>query len=123
MATMTAAVDLAHKAAAGTEHLHARPGSYAFVVILLSAAWTAAILATRSLSLALGGGVVVGGAIANLASLAIWSGVPNPIVAERITFNLADVFVVVGFVFVAVAVLGLAARSPDRLHEPVSLRP
>ena len=122
-AMLLAAVDLVHKGASGTEQLHERSWIYAVLVIALTAAWMAAILATRSFSLALGGGVVAGGALGNLASLAFWHGVPNPIVGERIAFNLADVFVVVGFVFVAVAVLALAASRRDRLGEPVSLRP
>jgi lipoprotein signal peptidase len=122
-AILLAAVDLAHKAAAGAVTLHPRSATYVVVVTTLTIAWVAAILAARSVSLAIGGGVVAGGALGNLASDALWPGVPNPIVLGSIAFNLADVFVVAGFIVVAAAVLALAARSPDRLREPISLRP
>jgi lipoprotein signal peptidase len=120
-AMVLAAVDLAHKAAAGTGNMHTRSGFYVAVVVVLAAAWTAAILASRSRSIAFGGAVVAGGALGNLASVAIWPGVPNPIALGLVAFNVADVLVVGGFVFVAVAVLALAARSPDRLREPITL--
>ena len=120
-ATVLAAVDLAHKAVAGEQALHARSGGYVVVVIVLSAAWGGAILATGSLALAVAGGVVAGGALGNVVSLALWDGVPNPILLE-IAFNLADLFVVAGFVLVAVAILGLALTNPGRLREPVTLR-
>jgi lipoprotein signal peptidase len=123
MATMVAAVDLAHKAGVGAGNLHDRSPGYVALVVGLTGLWAAAIVAARSLPLALGGGIVAGGALGNLLSLAIWPGVPNPIVVDPIAFNLADISVVVGFVAVAIAVLLLAARRPERLREPVSLRP
>jgi lipoprotein signal peptidase len=122
-ATLLAAVDLAHKASVGAENFHDRSHGYVALVLSLAALWTAAIVAARSVPLALGGGIVAGGALGNLLSLALWPGVPNPIVVELIAFNLADVFVLVGFVFVAAVVLILAATKPDRLRESVSLRP
>ena len=114
-----AAVDLAHKADSGPVHLHERSAGYVVFAFVLLSAWTGALLATRSLSLAAAGGVVAGGAIANLASLVVWSGVPNPLVLEPFAFNLADVFVVTGFVLTALAVLAFAARNRDRLAERV----
>jgi lipoprotein signal peptidase len=121
-AMLLAAVDLAHKAAAGAEDLHARSAGYAVVVMVLATAWVVAILAAPSLSLALAGGVVAGGALGNLASTALWPGVPNPIVVEPIAFNLADVFVLAGFVLVACAALGFALTNRERLREPVRVR-
>lgn len=121
-AIVFAAVDLAHKTSVGAANLHDRSPGYVALVVGLATAWTAAIVAARSLPLALGGGIVAGGALGNLLSLVIWPGVPNPIVVEPIAFNLADVFVLVGFILVAVAVLMLAASRPDRLREAVSLR-
>jgi lipoprotein signal peptidase len=118
---MLAAVDLVHKAGAGPQNLHARSAGYVVVVIVLATAWVVAILATRSLSLALGGGVLAGGALGNLVSLAIWPGVPNPILVEPIAFNFADVFVLAGFLLVAASAVALVARSPERLCEPVRL--
>ena len=120
-AIVLAALDLAHKAAAGADHFHARSPAYAAVVIVLATAWVVAILGTRSLSLALAGGVVAGGALGNLLSLVIWPGVPNPIVLEPIALNLADVFVLAGFLGVAAAALAIVARTPERLREPVRL--
>ena len=121
-AILLAALDLAHKASVGAVNVHGRSPGYVALVLGLTTAWTAAIVAARSLPLALGGGIVAGGALGNLLSLVIWPGVPNPMVVELIAFNLADLFVVVGFIGVALAVLMLAAGRQDRLREPVSLR-
>jgi lipoprotein signal peptidase len=117
-----AAVDLAHKSWSEATFLHARSPGYVLVVLVLVALWTAAILATRSVSIALAAGVLTGGAVGNLASLALWPGVPNPIVVEPIAFNLADVFVVSGFALTAVATVALALRNRERLQEPLSFR-
>lgn len=117
-ASLLAGVDLAHKAAAGATSLHERSPAYAALVLVLAGAWAAAILATHSLSIALAGGVLAGGAIGNLASLALWPGVPNPIELDPVAFNLADVFVVAGFVLTAGATLVFAVRNRDRLDEP-----
>jgi lipoprotein signal peptidase len=118
-ATLLAALDLAHKAGAGAEYLHARSATYVIVVVGLSAAWTAAILATRSLAMAAAGGVVLGGASGNLLSLALWPGVPNPIEVGPIAFNLADVFVLAGFLAVVLATVALLCGDRERLSRPV----
>lgn len=117
-----AALDLAHKATAGASHFHARSAAYVTFVLLLSLAWAAAIVLTRSPSLALGGGVLAGGAIGNVASLALWPGVPNPIEVAPIAFNLADVFVLTGFVLVSATMLAFARANRERLSEPLRLR-
>jgi lipoprotein signal peptidase len=122
VATLFAAVDLAHKASTDATYFHDRTAGYIVVVLALATAWTAGILATRSLSMAIGGGVLAGGALGNLVSLALWPGVPNPIVVEPMAFNLADVFVLSGFVLTACATLIFAARNRERLREPVRLR-
>jgi lipoprotein signal peptidase len=121
-ATLLATVDLAQKAHAGVEHFHVRSASYVLFVIGLSAAWTAAILAARSVPLALGGGAVLGGAGGNLLSLAFWPGVPNPIEIAPIAFNLADVFVLAGFLLVAAATIALLCGDRERLSRPLRLR-
>jgi lipoprotein signal peptidase len=120
-ALLSAAFDLAHKTSVDAAHLHARSPVYVVVVLGLAAAWAVAILATRSLSLALGGGVLAGGALGNLASLALWPGVPNPIELEPIAFNLADLLVLGGFLLTSAAALVFAARNRERLYEPVGL--
>jgi lipoprotein signal peptidase len=121
-ATPLAALDLAHKAGAGASHFHARSAGYVTFVLLLSLAWAAAIVLTRSPAMALGGGVLVGGAFGNIASLAVWPGVPNPIEVAATAFNLADVFVLSGFVLVAASTLAFARANRERLREPVQLR-
>jgi lipoprotein signal peptidase len=121
-ATLLAGVDLVHKALAGSPHFHARSASYVTLVLVLSVAWTLGIVLTRSAVMAVGGGVVVGGALGNVASLALWRGIPNPIDAAVVAFNLADVFVLIGFVSVALTAARLAVANDERLRDPIRLR-
>ena len=111
-AALLAAVDLAHKASADGALLHPRSGGYVALVLALSASWAAAITLSRSLALATAGGIVLGGAVGNVASLAFWPGVPNPIEVGWLAFNLADSFVLGGFVLVGAAALWLAVTRP-----------
>jgi lipoprotein signal peptidase len=120
-AAIVAAVDLVHKSAVDADYFHARSPAYAVLVLGLAAVWAGAIIATGSLSIALGGGLLAGGAAGNLVSLALWPGVPNPIELGPIAFNLADLFVLGGFVLTAGTALVFAARNRDRLYEPVRL--
>ena len=119
VAAPVAALDLAHKAGTDAEYFHARSPAYAVLVLVLAALWAGAILATRSLSMALGGGVLAGGALGNLASLALWPGVPNPIVVDGLAFNVADVSVAVGLVLLLPVLIAFAVRNRERLFEPV----
>jgi lipoprotein signal peptidase len=121
-AALLAAADLAHNAAAGAEHIHPRSAAYVAVVLGLSVVWSGAIAVTRSVAMAVGGGVLAGGALGNVVSLAFWPGVPNPIATESFAFNLADVFVLVGFVAVSVLALRLARVERERLNQPLRLR-
>ena len=121
-AAAAATADLAHKALAGAEFIHPHGPGYVVLGVGLSAAWAAAIVLARSPAMALGGGLAAGGAAANVLSLAFWPGVPNPIELDAIAFNLADVFVLGGFVFVAAAALQVALANRDRLSEPLRLR-
>jgi len=122
VAGLLATVDLLHKASSEVEDVHHRSSAYVAVVLGLAAVWVGAIVTSRSLSMALGGGVLAGGASGNLVSLALWPGVPDPIVVEPVAFNLADVFVVSGFVLTACATLLFALRNRERLGAPVRLR-
>jgi len=82
-----------------------------------------ALLAARSTALALVGGVLLGGAAGNLASLAFWPGVPNPLVAGGLAFNLADVFAAAGGLVLVPLAAGLVAwRSRADPRQLVSLR-
>jgi lipoprotein signal peptidase len=114
-----AGLDLAHKTTVESTYGHPRSSAYVAVVLGLALLWSAAILATRSVLLALAGGVVLGGALGNVVSLALWPGVPNPIELDSIAFNLADAFVLVGFATTAAATLTFAVRNRERLREPL----
>jgi lipoprotein signal peptidase len=118
---VVAAIDLIHKATTQADYFHARSAVYVVVVLGLAAVWAGAILATGSLAMALGGGMLAGGALGNLLSLTLWPGVPNPIELDPIAFNLADVFVLTGFLFTVTAALVFALRNRERLGEPVRL--
>jgi lipoprotein signal peptidase len=128
-AAVVAGVDLVHKAfeladPGGAVVLHPRSALYALGVGAVSALWAAAILLTRSPSIALAGGVFLGGAAGNVASLALWpsvDGVPNPLLAGNVAFNVADVAVTLGLVLVLAATARFAVRNRGRLHEPVRL--
>jgi len=108
------AVDLGLKAVATGPDvpLHDRSPVYALVAVA-ALAWSAALLATGSRLLAAAGGLVLGGAVANcVASLALWPGVPDPLVAGGIAFNPADVAALTGgLVAVPLAAGILIARS------------
>ncbi len=126
-ATVVVTVDLAHKAVAISERggavlAHDRSGLYVAGVAAGSLVWAGAIALTGSSSIAVAGGVVLGGAAGNLASIALWPslpGVPNPIVAGGIAFNVADIAVGLGLVLLLATTLVFAARNRERLFEPV----
>jgi lipoprotein signal peptidase len=129
-ATAVAAVDLAHKALAISERggavlAHDRSGVYVAGIAVAAALWAAGVVLTRSVSIALAGGVVLGGGLGNLVSIALWPsvpGVPNPLVAGAVAFNLADVAVVVGLALLVVTTLVFAVRNEERLFEAVRVR-
>jgi lipoprotein signal peptidase len=124
---MVVAVDLAYNAVAISERggavlAHDRSALYVAGVSAASLLWAVAIARTRSGSIALAGGIVLGGAAANLVSIALWPslpGVPDPIVADGVAFNLADIAVAVGFALLLPATLVFAVRNRERLLEPV----
>lgn len=127
VAALVVAIDLAVKAFAVAESggavlYHERSGLY---VLLAGCAlpWAAALVATGSRLVSAAGGVLVGGAVANLLSLAMWpAGVPNPLVAGAVGFNPADVFALAGgLVLVPLAVAVFAARNRERLRQRVTV--
>ncbi len=134
-AVVVGAADLAHKAHAVATHgddllYHERSLGYVVGVIVAAGAWCLALVATRSLGLALAGGVLLGGAAGNALSWALWSrydGTPNPLFAGDahlgIAFNLADVAVVATvFIVLPPALAVFALLNRDRLHQPVRVR-
>jgi lipoprotein signal peptidase len=135
VAAVVAAVDLVHKTVVIAERgdallYHERSPAYVFGVAVGALAWCAALVATRSLALALAGGLLLGGTIGNAVSWALWpdyDGTPNPFfIGDEelgVAFNLADVFVVLSvFVVLPIAIVSFVIRNRDRLGERVSLR-
>lgn len=123
-AALLAGADLAHKAAVTGEAtlLHERGTAYV-VLAVVAVPWAGALVAARSLALAVAGGVLLGGAAGNLASLALWPGVPDPLVAGPVAFNLADVFALAGgLVLVPAAAAFVLVRRRGRLREPIAFR-
>ena len=126
-AAAVAAIDLVHKNVAISERgdtvfLHDRPARYVVVGAALSLAWAGGIALTRSVAIAVPGGVVLGGAAGNLLSFALWpslAGVPDAIVVGRVAFSLGDVAVIGGLLMLLPAALVFAVRNRARLFEPI----
>jgi lipoprotein signal peptidase len=119
IAAGVAAIDLAHKAWAGPVFIHERSALYGAGIGLVCLAWAAAIVLLRSPAIAVAAGPLVGGAAGNGLSLALWPGVPNPIVVDGLAFNVADVSVALGLVLLLPAMIAFAVRNRERLFEPV----
>jgi lipoprotein signal peptidase len=126
---LVAGVDLAHTAHALSEDGlvvgHERSRAYMAGVTLLLLLWAVAILFSGSRAIAVGGGVLIGGAVGNVASLLLWPsfpGVPDPLVARGVAFSIGDVAVGTGLVLVVVATGAFAVRNRARLREPVPVR-
>jgi hypothetical protein len=126
-AAIVAMVDLGHKALAisergGTVLLHDRPARYVVAGAALSLAWAGAVVLTQSTVIALLGGIVFGGAAGNLMSFALWpslQGVPDPIVAGGLAFNMADAFVLAGVLLVIPTIVVFGLRNRNRLFDPL----
>ena len=118
-ATLVAAVDLAHKAAAGPVFVHERSTLYALGIGVVCVAWAAGVVLLRSASIALAAGPLVGGAAGNGLSLAIWPGVPNPILVGSVAFNVADLAVALGLALLLVTTVSFGVRNRARLAEPI----
>ena len=122
VAAVGAGLDLAHKAAAisaGPVVVHERSALWVLSLAAVPLLEAAAIVATRSLVLALVGGVLVGGCAGNLVSAAIWGGVPDPIGLGAVYASLGDVLIVTGLVLLFPATLVFAVRNRARLRESV----
>ena len=89
---------------------HSRSAGYVVLTIGLAAALAALAPRVGSRPLAVAAGVAVGGALANALSALIWPGVPDPLVAGGLAFNLADLAVLLGVAGLAAAA-GLVALS------------
>lgn len=107
-------------------HFHERSNAWvALCVLLLLGALALARIPSRAV--AVGAGVMSGGVGGNLLS-ARWndSRVPNPLViggySNGIAFNAADVFFLVGILFLMVSLIVVTIRHRDRLIPPRELR-
>lgn len=126
-AAVVATVDLAHKALEISERggavlTHDRPALYVAGITAASLVWAVAIVLVKSSSIALSGGLVLGGAVGNIASFALWPslpGVPDPILVGGYAFNIADVSAVLGCALLLPAILVFAKRNRGRLFEPI----
>jgi lipoprotein signal peptidase len=122
-----AGLDLAQKAYSVSEQggsvlVHHRPSVYVAGLAVAALIWAVAIARVRSASIAVAGGVVLGGVLGNLASIALWpslAGVPDPIIVGSVAFNLADVAVATGFVLLLPATVLFALKNRQRLFDPV----
>ncbi|MGH3102819.1 MAG: signal peptidase II [Gaiellaceae bacterium] len=110
-------------------HYHDRPAGFLAAPLLLLVLEAAAVVLTRSRSLAAVCGLLVGGAAGNLLSLALWplhDGVPDPFAIRRgemvAYFNLADVFLAGSVLALLPVTVVFALRNRERLRQPVFTR-
>ena len=114
-----AAVDLAQKA---REPVYGHPRSAGYVVLATVLAALVIVFVPRvpSRALSVAGGVAAAGALGNLVSVLLWrGGVPNPIVAGDVAFNVADVCAVVGAASLVLGAALFALTHPSLLRQPI----
>jgi lipoprotein signal peptidase len=99
---------------------HARSVGALALMATLGALVLVFVPRVRSVSVAVGGGIAAGGALAMFVSGIVWSsGIPDPLVGGDYAFNLADVAIVVGDVMLLVAAVAHAWDNRHGLHQPV----
>jgi lipoprotein signal peptidase len=111
--------DLAEKA---TQSVYGHPRSAAYVALAGTLAVVLIALVPRvpSRALSVAGGIATAGAVGNLVSALAWrGGVPNPIVAGDVAFNIADVCAVVGAAWLVLGAALFALTHPALLRQPV----
>jgi lipoprotein signal peptidase len=119
VAVALASTDLVQKA---REPVYGHPRGVVYVLVAAGVTVFLVALVPRvpSLALSLAAGVGAAGALGNLLSALIWrNGVPNPIVAGDVAFNVADVCAVAGAASLVVGATIFALRNPTLLREPI----
>ena len=116
---LLAAVDLAQKASAPL-YGHPRGAGYVVLAATLTVLLVHFVPRVPSRTLAVAGGVAAAGAFGNLVSALAWrGGIPNPIVAGDIAFNIADLCAVTGAAGLVVGAVVFALRNPALLRQPI----
>lgn len=119
-AAAVAAVDLLDKVVAGNPFYHVRSAGAVLLMALVAIGLVAIVPRLPSTTAAVGAGVAAGGAVGNLVGALAWAqGVPDPIVAGGIAFNLADVSVLVGDALLLAATAVHAVRHRAWLRTSV----
>ena len=119
VALLLTAVDLGQKASAPV-YGHPRSFGYVVVAAVLTVFLVVFVPRVPSRALAVAGGVAAAGAFGNLVSALTWrGGIPNPIVAGEIAFNIADLCAVTGAAALVVGAVVFALRNPALLRQPI----
>jgi hypothetical protein len=119
VALLMTAVDLGQKASAPV-YGHPRGVGYVVFAGVLTVLLVLFVPRVPSRALAVAGGVAAAGAFGNLVSALAWrGGVPNPIVAGEIAFNVADLCAVTGAIALVLGAALFALRHPALLRQPV----
>lgn len=119
---VAAALVIADLAVKALDPVVEHPRSVGYVVVASAIAAGVALLVPRipSRGLACAGAFAAAGAAANALSALLWSGgVPNPLDAGNIAFNLADVYAFGGAVALVAGAVVFALRNPALLREPI----
>ncbi|MDX6514403.1 MAG: hypothetical protein QOH73_69 [Gaiellaceae bacterium] len=124
VAAVVVAVDIGDKLVTPTlpEAFHPRPPIVLLAMVVVTVLGLVTFPRAGSRAIAIAGGLMVGGGVANTVSLLAWgSGIPNPLLSSRydIAFNLADLAVGSGFVLLLPATLAFAVRHREHLNSPL----
>jgi lipoprotein signal peptidase len=119
VALLLTAVDLGQKASAPV-YGHPRGVFYVVAAATLTVLLVLFVPRVPSRALAVAGGVAAAGACGNLVSALVWrGGIPNPIVAGDVAFNVADMCAVAGAAALVLGAALFALRHPALLRQPI----
>ena len=119
VALLLSAVDLGQKASAPV-YGHPRGVGYVLFAAALTLLLVLVVPRVPSRALAVAGGIAAAGAFGNFVSALAWrGGIPNPIVAGQVAFNIADICAVTGAASLVVGCALFALRNPALLRQPI----